>query len=177
VSELTKDNDPFVRGLCGFCFTENFAEISFKDEAKSLINAVLEDKSAHARNGVAEAVHYCFSDIPLNVALELLEKMANDRHREIRGAVVATIHQNFERIPRQESLRFISRGLEDRAAWVRLEAVGSVRSNFQDMPEELVTKALDCCKELCSYTGWFINFFANITYTHFKEEVQRLKEK
>jgi hypothetical protein len=177
VSELTKDNDPFVRGLCGFCFTENFAEISFKDEAKSLINAVLEDKSAHARNGVAEAVHYCFSDIPLNVALELLEKMANDRHREIRGAVVATIHQNFERIPRQESLRFISRGLEDRAAWVRLEAVGSVRSNFQDMPEELVTKALDCCKELCSYTGWLINFFANITYTHFKEEVQRLKEK
>jgi len=170
---LIKEDDPFVRGSCGFCLTKNFAEISFKNEAKSLIKAVLHDKSAIARGGVALATRYT----PISLALELFETMATDSHREIRGEAVRLVRENFKRIPTEESLRFISRSLEDRAASVRLSTVELVEDYMKDLPEEVVTKALECCKELCNYSGYTLSYFANIIYVIFREKVQKLKNK
>jgi hypothetical protein len=175
VNELVKDNDWFVRGLCGFCLTKNFSDISFKDEGTAIIKAVLHDKNADARNGVAEAVRYFFGDISDELAFDLLNIMINDKNRFIRAAAIATVGENFKRFPIQESLRLISRGLEDRAAWVRFETVHTVRSNMEDLPEEFITKALELHEQLCHYTGWFIGYFASLGYSDFKEKVEEWK--
>jgi len=174
---LVKEDDPVVRGSCGFCLTKSFAEISFKNEAKSLIKAVLDDKSPIARYGVALATRNFFDNIPTSLAFELIETMFIDRHREVRGEAVGLIRDNFKKIPTEESLRFISRSLEDRAAYVRLFTVELVEKYMKDLPEGLVTKALECCKELRNYSGYTLSYFANIFYVIFREKVQKLKNK
>ena len=175
LNELVKDEEPFVRGHVGFCLIKNFGRISFQDEANRLINLLLHDRNATTRNGVAEGLHYYFNDVPVNLALEHFKTMMNDRYREIRAAVVETIRDNFENIPFEESLKFITQCLEDRAAWVRFQAIDCIRIRMAALPENIISRALERCEELCSYSGWFIRYFSSIDYWILKERVENLE--
>ncbi len=172
---IIKDELPAVRGCCGLILLKNFSDISFKNEAKKLIISVLHDKSPITRYGVVQAIEYYFDEIPSDIALECIEIMRHDRNREMRAAAVSASGRNLGKIPLDKSLEIVSQGLEDRAAWVRLIAVGQVRNNMENFPEQVVTKAISCCRDLFDYTGWFIRDFALTTYSTFEEEFKKLK--
>jgi hypothetical protein len=175
---LTKEEDPIVRGLCGFNLIRNLGELSFKEEAKTLIETAFQDRNASTRNGIAEAINHFFSNIPYDTALDYLSKMSNDRNREIRANAIRSIGNNLTHIPLEHSLILISKGLEDRAALVRLETASVVRANMETFPQDLVMKALKCFENLCSsYTGWFLNYFACIEYRIMKKEVEEFYHK
>jgi len=176
LNELIKDDNSVVRGSCGFRLIENFEEISFKDEAKLLVDKIVHDKKAVARYGVASAIGYYFSRLPKSLALRCLDTIAEDRNREIRAIAPKIIGEHFNKIPKQKSLKLISKSLEDRAAWVRLSAVSSVMGNMEELPEEVVMTALTRCRELCNFSGGFISYFASLTYRHFEKEVEKLKK-
>lgn len=175
--ELIENKQPVVRGSCGLILVKNFDEISFKNEAKLLITKILHDKNAITRYGVAQSIEYYFDEIPFDLSSEILEIMINDKHREVRAVTVVTIGKNFRKFPVEKSLEFLSQGLEDRAAWVRLAAVGEIRRNMNALPEQIIMKAITCCKELCDYTGWFIRYFASIICRIFEEEIKKLKDR
>lgn len=178
ISLLIKEDDPIVRGLCGFNLIRNLGELSFKEEAKSLIEIAFHDRNASTRNGIAEAINHFFTNIPSDTAYDYLVKMSNDRNREIRANAIRSVGSNFARIPLKQSLKLISKGLEDRAALVRLETAIVVRANMETLHKDLVIKALKCFENLCSsYTGWFLNYIACIEYRVMKKEVEKLKNK
>ena len=176
VNELLKEEDPTVRGSCGFVLVKNFEEISFKEKARHLIEMVLEDENSIARYGVAYAIELYFGSIPFDLGLDYMKVMSSDRHREIRAIPLKIAGEYFGKIPFEDFLKFMSEGLEDRAAFVRLNAVTEVRRVAEKLPLEIVEKALQRCRELCSYSGWLISYFASILYEIFRKEVKKLKE-
>lgn len=173
LNSLIKNNNPMVRGCCGLCLMMNLSAISIKKEAYDLITRVLHDKNSITRYGVAEAVTNSFQNIPLDSRVDYLKLLLKDRHREIRAASIETVSHNFKNIPLKESLDIISRGLEDRAAYVRFATVQCVQSNMNSLPKQLVLRALEIQEKLCSYSGWFINYFSSMSHQNFKEEVER----
>jgi hypothetical protein len=173
---LIREKQPEIRGWCGLILTKNLSVISFRKEAKNLILKVLNDKKAVTRYGVALAIKRFFQNIPADDRINYLKLLLKDKHREIRAASLETVNRNFADIPLEKSLEIISKGLKDRAAYVRLEAVGCVRSNMNALPERLVLKALKINKELCDYSGWFISYMAELTFSGFEQKVnERLK--
>jgi len=178
INELVKNENPVVRGSCGLTLVKNFADISFKEEAKRVIFAVLRDKSAVARYGVAQSIQYNLDEVPLDLAIDCFELMSHDRHRENRASIVSAVGRNYDRFPPEKALTVISQGLEDRAAYVRLTAVGEVRHNMDKLPNQIVLKAIEVCEDLSrNYKGWFISYFASITESSFRKEFEKLKNR
>jgi hypothetical protein len=173
LNSLIENNNPIVRGCCGLCLMLNLSAISIKKEAYDFINRVLHDKNAITRYGVAEAITKSFQNIPIDTRVDYLKLLLKDRHREIRAASIETVSHNFKNIPLKESLDIISIGLEDRAAYVRFATVQCVESNMTSLPKKLVLRALEIQEKLCSYSGWFINYFSNMSHNQFKEEFKQ----
>jgi hypothetical protein len=168
LNALVTDNQPEVRGCCGLCLIRNLSEISFKSEAKKLINKVFHDKKTQARYGIAEGIENFFLDMPLDDRMDYLKLLLDDRHREIRAVSIRIVNSDFAYIPLKESLDIIEKGLEDQAATVRLDTVRCVRSHMDAIPDHLVHRALRISKELCHYSGWLIGYFASIEFGIFQ---------
>lgn len=163
----------YIRGVCGYVMIKNYYEILFKKEAELIIENILLDKNAITRAGVAIAIQQHFNTLPLELGLKYLHILLKDRHRENRSKAVETIKKFYKLIPHEESMNIIKKGLEDRAAYVRLTAVSCVTSLLDELPEEISRMALKRCKELCNYSGWFISYFAHMTFYHLKERIEK----
>ncbi len=177
LAALVKDDQSMVRGSCGLILVKDFADLSFKDEAKKIIHLVLHDKNAQTRAGVAQSIEHFSAEMPIDIVLDCLETMRKDKHREIRATAINVIARNlFARVPNDKVVDFLSQGLEDRAAWVRLITVGAVRANMKILPEKIVLRAISCCKDLTHYSGWLISYFAWLSIHTFEEDFANFKK-
>ncbi len=172
--KLMEDEQPRVRGSCGFSMVKFFRDINFQNDAEKIIYRVIKDKKTASRIGVAEAVSVYFSSIPLALGLKLLPLMIDDKNRYVRRYGVEAVASNFAKMPYDFAVRVLSGALNDRAAEVRQEAVHAVRVNMKAVPRQLVKQALDCNKRLCGFSGWNIMYFACILQDALEKEAKSL---
>jgi hypothetical protein len=95
LNELVKDINPVARGSCGLIMVKDFADISFKDEAKRIINLVLHDKNVVTRAGVAAAIEHYSDELPIDIVIDCLDIMQKDRHRDNRSAAINAISRGL----------------------------------------------------------------------------------
>ena len=169
---LVKDTDPLVRGCCGLSLITNFEEVSFKDEARTLIKAILYDKKALTRLGIALGLDSSFKNIPITIGLEFVRLLMKDRNGEIRAQVISTVASNFGSIPFKDGIEIVSLALEDRSARVRFEAVRCVKIYCDSFPIALALRALEVNEKLCNYGGWFISYLSGFMYEDLKKKIE-----
>ena len=157
IGELTKNEHPRVRGSIGFSMVKFFSDINFKTDAKNIILKTLKDKNASTRVAVAEAISVYFLSVPIELALEILQLVLADKNRYVRRYGVETISLNFAKLPYNFTVQAITNALNDQSAEVRADAVGAVRTNKNNLSKELFIKALKCNKQLCLYSGYYID--------------------
>jgi hypothetical protein len=119
IQKLMKDDQPRVRGSCGYSLLKFYSDIEFKNNANEIIHRVIKDEKAEARRGVAEAVSVYFSSIPLTLSLDLLSLTVSDNNRFVRRYGIEAVASNFVKLPNDFAVKAISEALNDRAAEVR----------------------------------------------------------
>ncbi len=171
VQMLIKDEKPSVRGHVALCLVENFQNLTFKDEARSLIEPVFRDRNAVARFGAVFGLERNFENLPNALALLWLEISCRDPNREIRGSALEFVGQIFKKLPSDLSLRLLSEGIRDRAAYARMLAAKSIGFNMACLPQDIITDAKARLKELRNYGGWSVRKSAEIYESIFEDQL------
>ncbi len=172
MNTLIKDENSIIRGVVGFILTKNYNDLQENESINQIIITILSDKQAKTRMGVALASTRYYKELPVRFKIDMIQQLSKDRHREIRAQSLKMVSSDFDTLPFDLVLEIITKGLNDKAAYTRQSAVETVRANLKSLPKEIAQMALDCNEDLTHYSGWFLSYFASITQSYFKKEVE-----